>query len=145
SACKPWTMHLLYSTGLRVEMLQLDSATFNTFNSRDYSPVLSDPGVVDYTSRPTGWHAAFAMHPSFGMNGGLFGGSYSPRAFRTPPDPAIGVTTGINPRSSGGTFYVENFSKVRQASRLLLFASSRGGDVKTASSAYWNYCADDPN
>lgn len=149
SPIKVWTLHYLaWDPSIAPAKIQIDQATQAAFNSRNPNPSSTPaPNVVsfDVGSRA----AAFAWHPSLGMNGVFVGGSYSHGAFRgqgpaTPFNPYANPEPAPNPRGSGGNFYVQSFARVTRPWELVMFTSARGGDVQS-SGAFWNYGADNPD
>lgn len=138
SSCKTWVFHMISVGVLPVEAAQLDPATMADFNTRDASPMPSGnaPNTSDFTGRPTGWHAAIAFHPTFGMNGTYVGGSYAHGAFR-------GGNPEANPAIAGGKFYVTRLTDTKRPAKLIAFTTSRGGDV--ADGSWWSYGANDPD
>jgi len=125
SILKVWPMHFLGATNFPHQQWQRDKATQEEFWSRTHSGAGSES-----------YQGALAFHPSFGMNGVYVGGAYTHGAFRT-------GRPGPNPRIAGGDFYVTDISRVRFTDRLLVFLSSRGGDVREG--FWWDYGAADPN
>jgi prepilin-type N-terminal cleavage/methylation domain-containing protein len=142
SIAKVWTWHFVGRTNYAPDAMQFDKATFQDFFSRPKGAVPDDPTHVQYTS--DSFTAAVGFHPSFGYNGVYVGGSFTHGAFRNPADGATGmVGPGPNPYTSGGRFYVGDASQVNFPSKLIMFGSSRGGDVREG--GFWNYGAADPN
>jgi prepilin-type N-terminal cleavage/methylation domain-containing protein len=129
SITKVWTLHFIGAMSYPLHALQIDKSTYSDFVSR--------PRSVGADGAAT----AFDFHPSFGLNGVYVGGAYTHGAFRqvTPPvyEP-IG-----NTHAQGGTFWVNNVTKVQRPQQLIIFADSRGGDVRDGS--WWNWGQDDPN
>jgi len=136
SITKIWTTHFISAVNYPLTALQFDKSTFNEFMSRPKTG--NGSGLNSYGADSAA--TAFAFHPSFGMNGVYVGGAYTHGAFRT-------LGPGSQPRPNtipqGGTFWVANASKVRWTQRLIIFAASRGGDVKEGS--WWDYGAANPN
>ncbi len=130
SITKVWTLQLAGYLDYSLEGFQLDKATHSDFRTRPTTPTNISGPYRDYPSNS--YLAALAWHPSFGVNGILYGGSYRHGAFWS-------GKPGGNYRQAGGNFYVSNHSKVRRPEHMLMFASSRAGDIKTATSAYWSY------
>lgn len=144
SITKVWTLHFLgWWQGLDPTKVQADAATRRAFDTRPSAPTSVSGGFASYADqqRP----AAYAWHPSLGMNGVYVGGAFPFGAFRgQAPGGAWGnPAPAPNPRVSGGNFYVQSWSSVKSPRRLILFASARGGDV--AGTTFWNYGAGDPN
>jgi len=134
---KPWTWNLMGRTNYGTNAIQFDGPTYSEFLTRPTTP---NPnfGGNDYVSNT--FEAAIAWHPSFGMNGVYVGGAFNFGAFRTTSVGSLGRPGG-NPPISGGLFYVTRTADVNRPERLIVFASSRGGDVSTATSAFWDYGA----
>ena len=144
SVTKVWTLHLLgWWQGLDPTKIQVDVSTRAAFDARPVAGVSMGGGLWSYGDgeRP----AAYAWHPSLGMNGVYVGGAYPFGAFRgQAPGGAWGTPAPApNPRVSGGNFYLQSWSQAKNPRQLILFASARGGDV--AGTAFWNYGAGDPN
>ena len=136
TAAKFWTAFLMWQAPMRTDQVQVDSATRTTFDARTPQPNSVSQGFTQYgnNSKP----AAYIMHPSVGMNGVYVGGAYTHGAFRASP------TTGPNPMQSGGRYYVTSMSDVRTPDSLMVFASSRGGDVIN-STDFLGYGASNPD
>jgi prepilin-type N-terminal cleavage/methylation domain-containing protein len=144
SVSKVWTWHFVGATGYRPEMLQVDTPTQAVFNARPLATTNSDNMFTDYTSNSN--VAAYDFHPSFGYNGVYVGGAYTHGAFRAVREFVNGLPDGRpvgNPPAAGGEFYVTQDSQVINASKLLLFASSRGGDVMDGS--WWGWGQESPD
>jgi prepilin-type N-terminal cleavage/methylation domain-containing protein len=131
---KVWTWHFVSATHYAHEGLQIDKSTWQEFRERSMTATNVSWPYRDYGSNT--YAAAIAYHPSFGYNGVYVGGAYTHGAFRS-------GRPGGNPPISGGDFYVTNASKVQHTDRLMVFMSSRGGDVSTG--GFWNFGASDPN
>jgi type II secretory pathway pseudopilin PulG len=136
SIAKVWTWHFIGAVGYKREEMVLDRPTYREFLARPKTPAPSGM-FTDYGSNS--YTAAVAFHPSFGLNGVYVGGAFTHGAFRN----GGGNHTGANPRSAGGGFYVTNASDVKFTDSLLLFASSRGGDVQDGS--WWSWGQSTPN
>lgn len=136
SIAKIWTWHFIGAVGYKREEMVLDKPTYREFLTRPKVPGATS-GFTDYGSNS--YTAAVAFHPSFGYNGVYVGGGFTHGAFRNGGANHVGA----NPRSSGGGFYVVNAPDVRFTDTLLLFASSRGGDVSEG--GWWSYGAATPN
>ena len=141
SICKIWTWHFWGATDLPKEVVQIDKPTYDSFFERPRSFVPTQPGNIVQPGNDS-YHAALAWHPTFGYNGVYLGGAYTHGAFRATNWQGTAVP-GINPRSSGGLFYVARSSEMTQTSRLLVFTSSRGHDVRQ-DAAFFSYGAIDP-
>jgi prepilin-type N-terminal cleavage/methylation domain-containing protein len=152
SCTKVWGLYFLGYMNWPLHGMMLDKETRADFLSRPstgYSG--ADPAFWQYgdTESPV----AFAWHPSLGYNGVYVGGTYPFGAFRgqrpydsttMPPNWTWGdPTPGGNPRQGGGNFYVQKAGDVNFPSKLLTFASSRGGDV--ANTTWQGYGLTIPN
>lgn len=137
SAAKTWVWHLRTWTDYPIAELQIDRSTFENFFARPKTPTTIQNGWAEYGSDSA--QAAFAFHPSFGMNGVFVGGSYSHGAFNRDP---FGQSNGSAP-SGLGEFYIKRLTQIRFPSQLMVFASSRGGDVRDGS--WWGYGQSPPN
>jgi prepilin-type N-terminal cleavage/methylation domain-containing protein len=133
---KIYTWILVSQANYPLNAVQFDKSTYQDFMSRpDVPQAIGGPQYHDYAD--TSLHKAFAFHPSFGINGVYVGGAYTDGAFRTNGRP------GYNPHGAGGLFYVTNISQVNYPSKLMVYSSSRGGDV--AYGGGWNYGASNPD
>ena len=137
SASKTWVHHLRTWSNLPLDFFQLDGRTTENFRNRPKvgqpAPDSNEWTMYEGTDGQRTLQAAYGYHPSFGMNGVYFGGSFSHGAFRGQP---FGQ---INTRPPG-EFYVKKLSDIRNSSKLIVFASSRGGDVaETPGTPFWNY------
>ncbi|MGQ0628351.1 MAG: prepilin-type N-terminal cleavage/methylation domain-containing protein [Phycisphaerales bacterium] len=146
SVAKVWTLHLMGYSNWKGHEMQIDAAEFDVLSLRPRTTAQVEGDYVGYTQ--DSFHTGLSWHPSFGYNGVYVGGSYSHGAFmnvltdgRTGanPVPAAGATTG-----PPGNFYVTRDDKIQRPTNLMIFCSSRGGDVRT-SGAYWSYAQDVPN
>lgn len=135
SICKIWTWHFISLTDFPLHQMQVDKRTYEEFWNRPKTHGLIGGRFTTYGSDT--FHVGLAFHPSFGMNGVYVGGAYTHGAFRNNGRP------GPNPSIAGGDFYVTDVSRVRHPSTLMVFSSSRGGDVREGS--WWNYGSSDPN
>jgi prepilin-type N-terminal cleavage/methylation domain-containing protein len=135
SISKIWTWHFLAGTDYVLHEMQMNKQTYEEFWSRNkaYSGLV---GSRFTTYDASSFQVALAYHPSFGMNGVYVGGGYTHGAFRS-------GRPGPNPIVSGGDFYVTDVSRVRHPSTLLVFSSSRGGDVREGS--WWNWGSGNPD
>jgi prepilin-type N-terminal cleavage/methylation domain-containing protein len=150
SITKVWSWHFLGVTEYNPDAFMLDKATMREFRSRQMAPQGETFPYTRYSD--TSYQAAIGWHPSLGMNGIYVGGSYQHGAFNgqrddVNPDLNWGgeraYPVSPNPPRAGGNFYVTNMYTVRFPSTLLIFSSTRGGDV--SGSTYWGYGATDPN
>jgi prepilin-type N-terminal cleavage/methylation domain-containing protein len=143
SIAKVWPLHFAGIMQYSLSALQVDKATFSEFNSR-VNTVIPYPvpgsGAVYHDYSASTKAAAFAFHPSFGMNGVYVGGAYTHGAFR---NLGYGSAPSGNTHANGGTFWVTNYSKVQRPQNLIVFAASRGGDVREGS--YWSWGLTNPN
>jgi prepilin-type N-terminal cleavage/methylation domain-containing protein len=139
SAIKTYTLGLWAFSGNDLNTVMIDKNTLAAFRTRPISGGAETYGGTTFTYYgATSLPAAIAFHPSWGMNTVYVGGDYSFGAHRRSGRP------GPNTRASGGAFYVTEAFTVRQPSELLIFASSRGGDV-AESGAWHSYGASAPN
>jgi prepilin-type N-terminal cleavage/methylation domain-containing protein/prepilin-type processing-associated H-X9-DG protein len=127
SVSKTWVHHLRTWSNLPLNGFVIDSNTYQNFNDRPKTGSEVD-GWAQYGDDSA--QAAFGYHPSFGMNGVYVGGSYSHGAFQG------GVYGNLNTRPPG-EFYVKKLGDIRNTSRLIMFGSSRGGDVR--GTGFWGY------
>jgi hypothetical protein len=113
---------------------------------------VADPGTPNgqYIVYGAGsYAAALGYHPTLGYNATYVGGAYTMGAFRgnNPAPPGPGgwgePAPAGNPRSSGGNFYVQKGADIRVPDQLIVFASSRGGDVREG--AWWGWGQADAN
>jgi prepilin-type N-terminal cleavage/methylation domain-containing protein/prepilin-type processing-associated H-X9-DG protein len=144
SVSKTWVHTLRTWSNMPLNGLMIDSNTFQNFYDRPKAPSTVDNGWAQYGDNSA--QAAFGYHPSFGMNGVYVGGSYQHAAHSINGGINAGAPYGLINRRSGqgaGEFYVKKIGDVRNTSRLLLIAGSRGGDV--ANSGFWGYGATPPN
>lgn len=135
---KTWFWHLTAFSSIPYQSTQLDGATNSVFMARPVDPT---PGSAPGWVRPgvASREAAFGFHPSLGMNGVFVGGSYSQGGFiggnygnaLTPTNDPCRPVPGL------GRFMVRRVTDTTNPSKLMVFASSRGGDVSTGS--WWSY------
>ena len=149
SITKTWPWHLIGMNYFPHEAAQIDKLTFAQFWSRSKVPTGGPNGFYSYGSNT--YPAAIGFHPTLGYNSVYVGGAYQMGAFRGQGpgrpgynDPWGNPVPAGNPKNSGGNFYVRTGSDFRQPSQLLVFASSRGGDVLNGG-AWWSYGQDQPN
>ncbi len=133
SITKAWGLYFMTEVEFPAEGMMIDKPTFTEFRKRD-----------NVSAAANGAASAFGWHPSLGMNGVYVGGAYQFGAFRGQrpgngqPGQEFGdPTPGGNPKVSGGQFYVQRFADVRNPSKLIYFASARGGDVGTGGWFSW--------
>jgi prepilin-type N-terminal cleavage/methylation domain-containing protein len=139
---KVWTWNLFGYLNWDINHIQLDKSTFDDFNTRPRNYGIAY--VDKHTYGNTTFQAAVGWHPSFGLNGVYVGGAYNYGAFR---GVSAGGTIGLpgpTPPARGGMFYLTRVSDANRSDRLLVFAGSRGGDVKN-SGDYWSYGAAKPD
>ncbi len=141
---KDWFWHLVAFSSIPYQSMQLDDRTKDDFMSRPVDPTPgSQPGWV----RPgvTSREAAFAFHPSLGMNGVFVGGSYSHGAFAGGNYGSATAPTNNpwRPIPGTGKFYVARVTDCNNPAALMVFSSSRGGDVREA--FWWSYCQTVPD
>jgi prepilin-type N-terminal cleavage/methylation domain-containing protein len=135
TVAKVWTFHFASSTNYRWDQMQLDKLTREDFQDRPITAMPDNNGF--YSGYAAGSaQAAMGWNTSFGYNAVYVGGAYTHGGFRS-------GRPGSNPHSSGGDFYVTNASQIRFTDKLIIFGSSRGGDVRDG--GWWNYGAANPN
>jgi len=141
SAAKTW-VHLFRTwSNYPLTGLMSDSLTYENFFNRNKQPYVIQNGWAEYAANTA--QAAFGWHPSLGMNGVYIGGSYNHGAHGRGggiggPAP-WGKVNFVPP----GEFYVKKIGDVRNSSRLILFSTSRGGDVGTGN--WWGWGMTPPN
>jgi len=133
SIAKIWTWHFLSATGMKPSEMQIDAPTQANFDRRPWATTNNDGTYTDYSSNSIA--AAYGAHPTFGYNAVYLGGAYTYGAFqRMGPN---GQPTG-NPFSGGGMFYAQRDDDIPNPASVLLFCSSRGGDIApTGSFGSW--------
>jgi prepilin-type N-terminal cleavage/methylation domain-containing protein len=139
---KPWPWHLMGHEYLKPESMQADKQTFTDFRMRPTGNPLvrtfAGGTVRSNEYNQDSWVAAFGWHPSWGMNSTFLGGDYNKGAF---------IDMGTKPNGSNrfppGNFYVRRADQVNQTSRLLVMASSRGGDIRN--NGWYSYGANPPD
>jgi prepilin-type N-terminal cleavage/methylation domain-containing protein len=133
SIAKIWTWHFLSATNYKpFDGVQVDKATFEDFINRSKNPTGVSGHFRDYGAST--FHAALAYHPSFGYNGVYIGGAYTHGAFRATGGDG---TPRPNPYNAGGNFYLTSVARVHRPDTLMIFASSRGGDVSPGGTWSW--------
>ena len=137
SITKIWTWHFVSATNYALTALQFDKSTYADFIARPH-PATNFGQYNDYG--PDTSVAAFDYHPSFGMNGVYVGGAFTHGGCQNTTATGEALP---NTRAQGGTFYVTNASKVQWTQKLIVFAASRGGDVREGS--FWGYGAGNPD
>ncbi len=135
AVCKVWTMHFFANMDYPLDQVMLDKATYREFFKRPRGSAsgINEPG-------PDAFQSALAFHPSFGYNGVFVGGAFNQGGLQGRDQWGY---DGSNPAANNGVFYVRNASRVTNAQQLLIFASSRGGDVKYNS--WWGWGAGNPD
>lgn len=126
---KTWVWHFAHVTGYTWVNLVLDTNLRDEFRRRPTNPSRVVDGWAEYENNTA--QAAFGWHPSLGMNGVYVGGSWQHGAFSGGD---VHPTGWSNPTL--GDFYVKRIENTRDPSRLIVFGSSRGGDIRDAS--VWN-------
>ncbi|MDP1662557.1 MAG: type II secretion system protein [Phycisphaerales bacterium] len=128
-AVKVWTWVFYAGTGISPYGIQIDPRTYENFNNRPVS-VGNPPanGQIGIDAPVSSRQAAFAAHPTFGMNGAYVGGAYRFGAFLG----TNGTETLARPH------YIAKWSEPRNPSNLIFAASARGGDI-SGGGAYWNW------
>lgn len=123
---------------LPTNAVQLNKATLAEFLARPKEPSATNngysPKTTLYDTDVGSRAAAFAYHPSFGMNTVYVGGSWSHGAF---PNFRRGDISG-NPSArighpTQGKFYVTHLNEIQKPDKLIIASSARGVDVKTRS------------
>lgn len=152
SITKTWPLHFVGFNYFPHESIMIDKRTFLTFLGR--SKVAQDLGYPYNGYADTSYFGAISYHPSLGYNGVYVGGAYQMGAFRgqgpgrNNNEPWGNPVPGGNPRASGGNFYVQKGADIYRPDRIMVFASSRGGDVgnptsdtalPTFGTTYWGY------
>ena len=127
---KVWTWVFYAGTGVAPTAIQIDPRTYDDFNSRPVETVTSGELGASINSR----QAAYAAHPTFGMNGSYVGGALMFGAFQG----TNGAELVRKPH------YINRFSGAHNSSNLIFAGSARGGDIKNAG-AYWSWWASPPN
>jgi prepilin-type N-terminal cleavage/methylation domain-containing protein len=140
SIAKVWTWMFIGRVNYPHDQMQFDKATFADFFARPKGAMPDGPSYVQYGS--DSYAAAVGYHPSLGMNGVYIGGAFTHGAFRNPPGANGTVGPGPNPFTAGGRFYLGDASQVNYPSKLMVFGSSRGGDVRDGS--WWSWGSSDP-
>jgi prepilin-type N-terminal cleavage/methylation domain-containing protein len=140
TVAKIWPIHMFGYLDWPWHQVQLDPVTYADFWSRPGETTPAN-GYTSYGAES--YQAALQYHPTFGYNGVFIGGSYQHGAFRGPAN-ADGITMpGPNPVASGGSFYVRQATAARYPSNLLVYATSRGGDVREG--GWWGYGRTNPD
>lgn len=137
SVSKTWVWHFCTVSGFKWNTLIYDKNTQADFRNRPTQGTEGADGWAQYGADSA--QAAIGFHPFIGMNGVYVGGSYSHGAFSgdvtNRDSQGRGITGMTNPGL--GDFYIKRSANVRNPSELLLFVSSRGGDVREG--GWWGY------
>jgi len=144
SVAKTWTHVLRTWSNMPLNGLVIEPNTYANFLARPKTGTSSGPGWFEYGDNTA--QTAFGYHPSFGMNGVYVGGSFQHGAHSINGGIGQGSPWGTvnrNGAAGAGNFYVTKIGDIRNSSRLLLLAGSRGGDV--SGTGYWGYGANKPN
>ncbi len=129
-AVKVWTWVFYAGTGVSPTAIQIDPRAYEEFNTRPVQTVATGGNDVGVTSR----QAAYAAHPTFGMNGAYVGGAYR-----------FGAFTGADGKEIiAKPHYINRFSGAQNSSNLIFAASARSGDINGGGS-YWNWWATPAN
>ena len=124
----PWRFHPYIKEDMRG--LVIDRKTYENFESRPRTTnEFTDPTgklAVDPTSSSR--LAAYAWHSAWGINSVWIGGHHMHGAFTTSSGAPGTPPTGS---AMAGEFFITRLDQVKFASRLLVMASSRRGDVAT--------------
>lgn len=145
SITKTWPWHFVGNNYFPHHTIQIDKPTYQDFFSRPNTSFVVDGPARLVGYNPNSYAAAIGFHPTLGYNGVYVGGAYPFGAFRgqlpggTWGDP----TPAPNPKISGSNFYVRRAADFNKPDQMLVFASSRGGDVRDGS--WWNYGAAMPD
>jgi prepilin-type N-terminal cleavage/methylation domain-containing protein len=144
SITKTWPWHFAANNYFPHDGIQIDKATFLDFKNRPNTPTFSGTAYTTYGSNS--YAAAIGFHPTLGYNGTYVGGAYQMGAFRGQrPGGAWGDPTPTpSPRNAGGGFYVQRSADIHQPDQLIVFGSSRGGDVREGSWWSWGQTNPDP-
>jgi len=145
SITKTWPWHFMGNNYFPHEAIQIDKATYSTFLARNNTPGgrAQDLGFPYNGYGSASYTAAIGYHPTLGYNGVYVGGAYQMGAFRGQStggqfDRGWGdPTPSGNPRPSGSNFYLRQSSDTRIPDQLIVFASSRGGDVMDG--GFWSW------
>ncbi|MFA6043938.1 MAG: prepilin-type N-terminal cleavage/methylation domain-containing protein [Phycisphaerales bacterium] len=137
---KTWPWHFMSNNYFPHEAMMIDKATFRDFRNRNkLSSPAGNPQFNTYDD--ASYVAAIGWHPSLGMNGVYLGGAFQFGAYRGqgagPDNYGLNAAPAGNPRKAGGQFYVRQSADVRTPDQILVFASSRGGDVR--GNGWWGY------
>lgn len=135
-AMRTWPWRLIGYSGTGVtETWVIDKGENATMFARGFNGRAAEaPNLASYPD--TTYVGAISEHPSFGINGVFVGGDTNHSAFKQHGMTKCGIQSilpGLNPRSSGGLFYITRSSDARFPAELLTFAASRGGDVSGTS------------
>jgi hypothetical protein len=134
-AVKIWTWVFYANTSISpAGGIQIDARTYADFDSRpvEGQTMASGENNVSTNSR----QAAYAAHPTFGMNGVYVGGHYRFGAFS---GTAVinGQTTVTEPIRKA--HYLNKFSGALNPSKLIFAGSARSGDITASANGYWSW------
>lgn len=123
------------SSGLPLEAMLTDRAWFRTVSTRSTTPSRTFPNnkppMVWYDGNVNTIPAAVAYNPSLGGNYTFIGGNWHRGAYIGYSPRAVNTVVGHPPKK----FYVTHLHEITvNPSRLVMFASSRGVDIRTTSS-----------
>jgi prepilin-type N-terminal cleavage/methylation domain-containing protein len=133
-AVKVWTWVFYANTSISpAGGIQIDPSTYAQFDQRpiEGQNMTSGENNVSVNSR----QAAYAAHPTFGMNGSYVGGALMFGAFQG----TLGAETVRK------AHYINRFSGAQDSSNLIFAASARGGDISASGGSYWGWWATPPN
>jgi prepilin-type N-terminal cleavage/methylation domain-containing protein/prepilin-type processing-associated H-X9-DG protein len=147
SAIKVHTHIWAYHTGFDYRGIVPDPAQYEAFRlrTRDGSGQSLGGAWRSNYAPSTSTQAAFGYHPIFGMNAVYVGGAFQFGAFRANELADYGAFTppGLNPRPSGGGFYLTRLSNATRPGQVIFFAGARGGDV--ADGSWWSWGLSEPD
>lgn len=128
NTAKTYVGHLASGGRIPLAEIQVDPVTAANFNARPRNPMSTGPsGISNYAA--TSAQAATVWHPTFGYNGVFLGGSFRHGGLSDPNSSGNGNT---------GVFYLQRMSQAVNPSRLIAFATARGGDVSVGGQ-FWSY------
>jgi hypothetical protein len=129
---RTWPWRLIQYSGTPVEGVWVtDRAEYTLLRARGMAGRANVGGNL-HSYPDTSFVAAIAHHPAFGINGTFVGGDTNHSAFKQHGISRCGndsVLPGRNPKTLGGLFYLTKSADARFPSDLIVFASSRAGDV----------------
>ncbi len=121
-------------SGFPLDAFMLNKRTVSDFRTRPNTPTGTfdgpnhSPRTKAYSGSTGDLAAAVSYHPSLGMNTTYVGGSWSRGAYPTYSTGA-GFQLGHPPKK----FYVTHLNEVIRPAQMIMFASSRGVDIKQQS------------